>query len=178
MRLASRPCANQLQAGKPLLPGPISAARLRTLVTASRRNRPPATVQRGAPTASPGPLPPLVGVQSQPRPRAASALSLTPATVPISETASQLLARRLPAHILPNLHGIRATGARARFIPTAPRPPASPAQRLAPVARRGRTPGPPLGHFTQAIAGSPQLQPARAVEAAKGLAFPHGPSKG
>jgi len=97
------------------------------------------------------------------------------------ETASRLLARRLPAHILaslPRQPGIRAAGASARFIPTAPRPPESLAQPLGPAVRHGRIPGPPLGLLTQAVTGNPRLPLARAQEAARGLAFPHGQSKG
>jgi hypothetical protein len=85
-------------------------------------------------------------------------MALMPATVPLTETASQLLARRRSAHSLPSL-------------------PQSPAQLLARAARYGRIPGPLLGLLTQVVTGSLRLPPARAL-AARGLAFPHGPSKG
>jgi hypothetical protein len=153
-------------------------------VIASLRNRHRAAVRPGqpvrAPPIAPGLLLLLVGAPSRLHPQTASATALMPATVQITETAGRLLARRLPAHTLPSLPhlpGIRATEANARFIPTAPRLPASPAQLPAPAARRGRIPGPPLGQLTQAITGSPRLPPAHALETARGLAFPPGPSK-
>ena len=166
---APRQRANRWLAGKPPQPGRISAARRHMFAIASQRNRPRAV--------NPGPLLRLVGAQSQPHPPTASATALMPAT----ETASRQPARRLPAHILPSLprpHGIRVTGARAKFIPTAPSQPESLAQHLVPAARRGRIPGPPLDQLAQAITGSLQLPLARAPEAARGLDIQHGPGKG